>query len=462
MRQTRHLVASLAIIITLAVAAVLASPSTPPAVAQTTTTPGPVLFEDDFNGPAGASFDPTKWGDYSACSYNSTAAYGMIQCGDNETLDGAGHLSVPATPTAGSSIMTGAKFGFVYGTMSAWMKMPTQTGYWPTFWSLNNNPNGQDVFPIGEVDAMEAFTFDMSVYHAVGHVWTPTDATNYHSPDNYCGRGADLTGAYHKYSATIEPGKISYFFDDQPCGQAFVKDPAKAWGFGPDVTRPNWLLLTLAVGGAGGQNPTPTAPAQMLVDRVEVRGPDTVATTPPTTTTTTTATATTPPTTTTTTTTPATTTTTTPPPPVAPLVNGATYRLTNACGGKVIDVPGSSTTAGTALKTWTWNGGGNQQWKAVAVGNYWKFVNMRSGLVMNVQNGSKTNGAPIIQWNDNGDQNSQWSIKDVGGGYYQIIGLWSGKAVHVHGGQTTDGGVIEQQTVQTPSTCAQKWQITKL
>lgn len=438
-----------AALLSLSLATLVAMPLvlTSPASAQTTTTPGPILFEDDFNGTAGTLRDPAKWDDYSVCSYNATAAFGGIQCGDNETLDGAGHLSMPATGLApdapdgrGSAIRTGDKFKFQYGTLSAWMKMPAESGYYPALWTLNNNTNGQDVFNIGEMDVAEYYSFDHRTYHGVGHTWTGNSATDYHSADNFCPNnwqtaGLDLAAAYHKYSATIEPGKISFFFDDQPCGQSYVKDPAKPWGFGPDVTRGNWIVLSFAVGGAGGQN-VPVAPsANLLVDRVEVRGPATTTTTAPTTTT---------------------------PAPAPVLVNGSTYKFTNACGGKVIDVPTGSTTAGIALKTWTWNGGGNQKWKAVAVGNYWKFVNMNSGMVMNVQNGSKSNGAPIIQWNDNGDANSQWSTKSLGNGQYQIIGLWSGKAIHVHGGATTDGGVIEQQTVQSPSTCAQKWQIDKV
>jgi hypothetical protein len=451
MRSPRHLVAALGAVTTVVLTAVLAGVSAPAAVAQTTVTPGPVLFEDDFNGAAGAPFDATKWGDYSSCTYNGSAAYGGIQCGDNETLDGAGHLTIPATGPdtnapygRGSSIRTGDHFKFQYGTMSAWMKMPAESGYWPAFWSLNNNTNGQDVFPLGEADVLEEYSFDPRTYHGVGHTWTGNSATDNGSADNYCPdnwftAGLNLSAAYHKYSATIEPGKITWSFDDQPCGQAYVKDPTKPWGFGPDVTRGNWLILTLAVGGAGGQN-TPVAPsAKLLVDRVEVRGPATTTTATPTTTV--------PPTTT--------------PPAAGPLVDGSFYRFTNTCGSKVIDDPASSTTPGTALKTWTWNEGWNQQWKAVAVGNYWKFVNRYSGLAMNVNGNSMSNGAPIIQWNVDDGLNERFSTKDLGGGVYQIIVQSSGKAVHVHGGQTTDNGVIEQQTLQTPSTCAQKWQIAK-
>lgn len=239
------------------------------------TTAGSILFEDDFTGPAGSSFDTTKWHEYSACGYNSSAAYGDIKCGEDETLDGSGHLIIPATPTRGQSLMTGDNFKFVYGTMSAWIKTPAQVGYWPAFWSLNNNANGQNVIPVGEVDALEGYTTWNNVYHATAHNHTSNPATQRSAGDHRCAENLNinLSSAYNKYSAKIEPNKITFYFNDVQCGAAFVNDPAegKAWAFGPTVTRGNWLILTLAVGGAGGQQLPATGPAQMLVDRVEVR-----------------------------------------------------------------------------------------------------------------------------------------------------------------------------------------------
>ena len=79
-----------------------------------------------------------------------------------------------------------------------------------------------------------------------------------------------MSGRFNKYTARIEPGKITYYFNDVPCG-TYTKQRGQAWGFGPDVTRPNWIILDLAVGGAGGQQAPASKPARMLVSRVEVR-----------------------------------------------------------------------------------------------------------------------------------------------------------------------------------------------
>ena len=64
------------------------------------------------------------------------------------------------------------------------------------------------------------------------------------------------------------PGKITYYLDDVEVGSTTKAAAPGPWPWGPDVMRPNFLILDLAIGGAG--QPAPTAPAVMLVDRVEV------------------------------------------------------------------------------------------------------------------------------------------------------------------------------------------------
>lgn len=234
--------------------------------------PRAVLFEDDFNGPSGQSFDHAKWQDWSACTYHASAAYGNIRCGDTETLDGSGHLRIPADPTNGSSLSTATKFSFVYGEVAAWIKVPAADGYWPAFWTLNSEQTccSAKTLPVGELDIMEQYTTWDNFYNRAFHNWNG-DST-WHGGIATCG-GVDLTAGFHKYSARLEPGKVTYFFDDVQCGRTIDKalGDGKQYAFGPDLLDPNWLILTLAVGGAGGQQNPATVPVEMLVDRVEVR-----------------------------------------------------------------------------------------------------------------------------------------------------------------------------------------------
>ena len=247
-------------------------PTTAPTTATTKApTASGVLFEDDFSGAAHAKPDASKWSEWSACTYNGSAAYGNIKCGNRSTLDGQGHLSIPASPTEGTSISTKDNFTFTYGTMTARMKVPTQAGYWPAFWSLNNNPNGSDASVLGEIDVHESYTGLANYYHIATHTWGTTAWSAKQDPS--CGLN-HVFGEWHDYSAKVEPGRISFYFDGAMCGTYATKDETagRPYGFGPDTTRGNWPILTLAVGGAGGQQDgKATQPAALLVDSVEVR-----------------------------------------------------------------------------------------------------------------------------------------------------------------------------------------------
>lgn len=234
------------------------------------------LFSDDFSGSAGAKDDNfTEW---SGCTYNASAYYGNIKCGDRAHLDGEGHLVIPATPTEGTSVSTKDTFTAVYGTFTARMKVPTEAGYWPAFWLLNNNPNGQDAGVIGESDIHESYTGLANYYHRGIHNYS---ANTWGSPgDPACGRDR-VFGEWHDYSVKIEPNQQTYYFDGVQCGDVAKKSDGggKPYAFGPDVTRGNWPILTLAVGGAGGQQDPGTGheatkPADLLVDSVTVTALD--------------------------------------------------------------------------------------------------------------------------------------------------------------------------------------------
>jgi beta-glucanase (GH16 family) len=357
-----------------------------------------ILFEDDFTGSANASFDTNKWEDFSTATYNSSAAFGSIATGNNETLDGSGHLQIPATTTSGSAIRT-KTFGFDEGYVSAWIKMPTQSGYWPAFWTLNNDRDGTDTLPIGENDIMEAYTADTSVYHATGHTWT-NNSTDYHGPDNLCGQGASLTSQYNKYSARVESGQISWYFNDQFCGLEYVDTPSHTWGFSPDVTDDNWLILNLAVGG-GGNPSAPTQNATMLVDRVEVTEIDS----------------------------------STPAPPNTGPEDGHAYRIENDCGDLPIR-PGPSTGVTEDLYTSTLDTNNStnmsQKWITNDLGGgEWEFENVYDGKVIDVEGAATANGTTVQYYPANQTDAQAWTLQYVLGGYFKIRSVLAEKPIDV-------------------------------
>jgi beta-glucanase (GH16 family) len=262
-RYRRPLLAVLgaAVVIVLVVVGLRASTHEPATAAAT--------FIDNFDGPAGHVPDGSRWGEWSGCTYNDSAYYGDIKCGTRSSLDGQGHLMIKATPGTGTSISTAGRFSFVYGEASAWIKMPAAVGYWPAFWLLNGDPTGKTN---AQIDVLETYTTFPDVYHRATHNWN-ADGLAWDSPgDPRCGN-VDLSAAFHKYSVKVEPNRITFFFDDVQCGDVVTRADGggKPYQFGPDRTAGNWLLLTLAIGGAGGQQKPATEPATMLVDSVEVK-----------------------------------------------------------------------------------------------------------------------------------------------------------------------------------------------
>jgi beta-glucanase (GH16 family) len=231
---------------------------------------GAVLFEDDFTGPAGV-YDHSKWGEWSTATYNSSAAYGSIQPGDRSTLDGQGHLSIPATPAQGTSISTKDDFTFTYGTITARIMVQPQTGYWPSFWILNSPPSGADAALVGEVDILEAYTQYNDGYLAGAHNYV-NGVDEGPTGGGWYGTRTDIRGVWHDYGARIEPDKVTFLFDGVEFFSFGPDHPSlagKPWAWGPGTQ--NWLLLTNAVGNSSQGMSPPTADSVLLVDRVEVR-----------------------------------------------------------------------------------------------------------------------------------------------------------------------------------------------
>ena len=243
-----------------------ATPTPAPTVTPTPTpAPAPaagVVFADDFGGPAGASPDPAKWVDY------CFPGWGKIRCGADERLDGQGHLVLNATPSWGSGLQSRGKAAFRYGTFSAWMKAPAQGGYWPGWWLLNGAQENGEV--TAEIDINETYTQWNTLSNAAIHIWNGWPEA--WKQDILCKPGANLSAAFHKFSAKWEPTRVTFLVDDIACG--FIdKGSHSPWPLGPDAAgnppRPAWMLLDLAVGGAG--QAAPSANGQLLVDRVEVK-----------------------------------------------------------------------------------------------------------------------------------------------------------------------------------------------
>ncbi|WP_307294010.1 RICIN domain-containing protein [Microbacterium natoriense] len=129
---------------------------------------------------------------------------------------------------------------------------------------------------------------------------------------------------------------------------------------------------------------------------------------------------------------------------------------TVSAGGRSIDNPNHSTTAGTQLVIWTSNTGSNQRWQFTrqSDGSY-ELKNAESGLCADVEGGSLVAGAKVIQWTCTGGANQRWTAVARADGTYTIASVKSGLLLTATA--SPNGTGLTQQAAS--ATAVQKWQV---
>lgn len=129
---------------------------------------------------------------------------------------------------------------------------------------------------------------------------------------------------------------------------------------------------------------------------------------------------------------------------------------TISTGGRAVDDPGHSTTAGTQLITYTANGGTNQTWAFTqqSDGSY-ELRNTESGLCADVSDGSTAAGSKVIQWTCTGGTNQHWTFTRGSDGAYSVTSVKSGLALTP--ASTASGALLTQQT--DTGSALQRWTV---
>jgi beta-glucanase (GH16 family) len=250
----------------------------PQARAATLTTLG-----DEFNvGSAGAPPDSTKW-------VHETGGSGWgnneLECytanTSNAQLDGQGHLLIIARYAPGTVCADGkvnnytsarlnSRWSFQYGTIEMSAKMPTGHGIWPAFWAMGTNFPQVDWPSAGEMDFTEVIGKEPTIDHVGVHGPRGGAGKASYSVLGQIDARVDLSGGFHKYSATWSSGSISFYFDGTLVRRISTSDVPGGgkWAF----DHPFYTLLNVAVGGSwpGATDSTTTWPQVMTIDYVRV------------------------------------------------------------------------------------------------------------------------------------------------------------------------------------------------
>ncbi|NRB63285.1 MAG: glycoside hydrolase family 16 protein [Saprospiraceae bacterium] len=232
-----------------------------------------LVWEDDFDGAAGALPDASKWNFDIGTGWGNNQLEYDTDRPENASTDGNGFLNITALREnfAGSAytsarITTKGKFDQTYGRYEARIKMPTGPGLWPAFWLLGSNIDDVSWPQCGEIDVMEYRGQEPNIIHG-----------SVHGP-GYSG-GAAITKAFgftndrfdtdfHIYAIEWGPDFIHFLVDDVLYQVIRPEDVTGEWVFDHDFH----IILNLAVGGDYVGFPTAQTvfPQVLQVDWVRV------------------------------------------------------------------------------------------------------------------------------------------------------------------------------------------------
>ncbi|GAA3748853.1 family 16 glycosylhydrolase [Streptomyces tremellae] len=387
------------------------------ATAATAAPHAAATFTDDFDGPAGAGPDGSKWNTETGDNVNNHEREYYTPGNANAKLDGQGHLVIEARKEnpgnyqcwygrceyTSARLNTSGKFSAQYGHVETRMKIPRGQGMWPAFWMLGDDIGSVGWPNSGEIDIMENVGFEPGSVHGTIH------GPGYSGSDGI-GAGYTLPGgqafadAFHTFAVDWSPNSVTWSVD----GHAYeTRTPAdlggKSWAF----NKPFFLILNLAVGGywPGDPDGSTPFPSQLVVDYVHV-----------------------------------TTSNTTPPPAgthtitgvggtcmdvaAASNANGTPVQL-YACNGsnaqawtvgsdgtlqalgKCLDATGNGTADGTQLQLWDCTGGPNQKFTPNAAHD---ITNPQANKCVDATGQSSANGTRLQLWTCTGTANQKWTV----------------------------------------------------
>jgi hypothetical protein len=138
---------------------------------------------------------------------------------------------------------------------------------------------------------------------------------------------------------------------------------------------------------------------------------------------------------------------------------GGQYEIVSVSSGRCLDVTGGPTATGDGVLTELWDctGQANQSWALTlpppASTTPKPLVAKHSGKCLDVRGGvtAVANGDLIDQWSCTGQSNQDWTLKDMGGGQYEIIARSSGKCIEaINGGTANQTGIHQWDCTGQP------------
>jgi beta-glucanase (GH16 family) len=239
-------------------------------------------WSDEFEGPAGATVDATKWTfDVGGGGWGNKELESYTDRPKNAHLSGDGSLVIDvlrerhagpdgiAREYTSARLKTQGLFSQTYGRFEARMKLPQGQGIWPAFWMLGVDITSAGWPGCGEIDILENRGREPGIVHGTFHGPGYSGGEGIGAPFGLPA-GQTFADDFHRFAVEWEPNVVRWYVDSQLYETRTPADlpPGGRWLF----DHPFFLLLNVAVGGSwpGYPDATTVFPQQMLVDYVRV------------------------------------------------------------------------------------------------------------------------------------------------------------------------------------------------
>ncbi len=414
----RRLTPWVMVIVGFALIATLIAPEPPALAAAGMPAPGPLVWSDEFNGPAGTAPDNSKWlHDTGGSGWGNGELQYYTSSTRNAAMDGHGNMAITArreNPNnytchygtcqyTSARLLTAGKFSRNQGRFEARLKLPKGQGMWPAFWMLGDNVFTDGWPNSGELDVME------NVGKEPGTIWGSIHGPGYSGANSVNAsytlpNGKALGDAFHTFTVDWGPESITWYIDGIPYSHKTKSGVSGPWVFDHNF----FLLLNLAVGGnwPGAPAPGTALPQSLLVDYVRVYE---LAAAPT--------------------------------PPAA----AASVRI-QGYAGKCIDVAGRQAIDGSQLQLWDCDTAASEQWTFAGNGTVRAL-----GKCMDVAWGSTSNGARVQLTTCNGSTAQQFVLNSAG----DLVNPQANKCVDVADWSSANGARL--QLWDCAGSANQKW-----
>jgi beta-glucanase (GH16 family) len=236
-----------------------------------------LIWQDEFDGPAGQLPDANKW------RFDLGTDWGNLQLeydtnrAENCSLDGLGNLAITAReeeyqnqPYTSARIKTKGLFEQARGRFEARIKLPIGQGIWPAFWLLGNDIDQVGWPQCGEIDVMEYR--GQNPRTLVGSIHGPGYSGNGAITQTHTLAQGGFNLGFHVFAIDWDETSITWSVDGYVYHRAAPADlpGGAAWVF----NHPHFIILNVAVGGrwVGSPDASTVFPQVMLVDYVRVYG----------------------------------------------------------------------------------------------------------------------------------------------------------------------------------------------